>query len=164
MHEHTHTHNATRIIGPISFSEIPPLNSHRCVTRVLTPFLNTYLSTTGPMPFPPTQTVQQLTSQTILCTLYKVFFGDAIISRGLWPPCFQEMNLCYELLLCGTLKNKVYSNNTRTENDQKESILYIVFTFHHQDLNVQWTMCLLDLTCVCELTKTISSTFFKCGE
>jgi hypothetical protein len=96
-------------------------------------------------------------------------FGDGIISMELQRPCFQAMNLCNQLLLCGILffnmpHSKVYRNNTHNENDLKESILNVVFPFHQQDINVQSTMHLLDLTCLCELKKTIFGTFFKYGE
>ncbi|XP_076545898.1 uncharacterized protein LOC143305599 [Osmia lignaria lignaria] len=49
------------------------------------------------------------------------FFGDQIISRGLWPPRSPDLTPP-DFFLWGTLKCQVYANNPRTLEELKENI------------------------------------------
>jgi hypothetical protein len=48
-------------------------------------------------------------------------FGDRIISSDIWPARSPDLNLC-DFFLWGCLKDKVYNNNPRKEEELKESI------------------------------------------
>jgi hypothetical protein len=48
-------------------------------------------------------------------------FGDRIISRDIWPVCSSDLNPC-DFFFWGYFKDKVCSNNPRTEEELKENI------------------------------------------
>jgi hypothetical protein len=47
-------------------------------------------------------------------------FGDRIISNDIWPARSPDLNPC-DFFFWGYLKNKVYSNNPRTEEEPPSS-------------------------------------------
>jgi hypothetical protein len=63
----------------------------------------------------------------------------------------------------GILKDKVYNNNSHTEGNLKESIQDAMSSVSQPHLSHAITCC-LDVTNICKLKESISSTFFKYGE
>jgi hypothetical protein len=62
----------------------------------------------------------------------------------------------------GKLKDKVCSNNPRTDGLKKTIVMYTWFPqFHLRHFDVQRTICLLYVRCVCGPKENISSAFFK---
>jgi hypothetical protein len=97
----------TRFTGPIVFFQ----------DHEFTPFcytfgnhlLNICSIMRKPMLFVST-TVQQLTSQKILCIVLRGLFGDRITNRRLWPPCSRDLSPNH-FYLCSMLKDKVHNND-----------------------------------------------------
>jgi hypothetical protein len=49
------------------------------------------------------------------------FFGDRLISKGLWPPCSPDLSPA-DFFLSGYLKGTVYKNNLHTLDDLRRNI------------------------------------------
>jgi hypothetical protein len=64
-------------------------------------------------------------------------FGDVIISRGLWPPYFPDLNMC-DCYLRVMLKDKVYSNTHCTEDglERKKTFRMPCLQFPQHNLGV----------------------------
>jgi hypothetical protein len=63
----------------------------------------------------------------------------------------------------GKSKDKVCSNNQCTDGlkNNRDVLAHVVPQFQLRHFDVQWTICLLDVRCVCRPKEKISSAFFK---
>ena len=122
--------SATRIIGPIFFSET--LNSHRYVTQILTPFFERLSDYERTYAFFQQDNASSRTANNSVRCLQSVF-GDRIISRGLWPPYSPDLNPC-DFYLWPMLRDKVYGSNPHSEDDLKERIQNVVFSVSTAEL------------------------------
>ena len=104
----------------------------------------------------------------------RLFCGDKIISRGFWPPRSADLNTCEFFFFVGNVEGWSARYNTRDEGILEEGVWEVAFStwpaeprramnkvfgklpfqLDQQNLDVQWTRCLLDVTRVSEKMET----------
>ena len=100
--------NATGIIGPLFLETI---NSSWYVTHILKPLLNTCVVMSKPL--------HQLTPQTFLFIVYRMFLGDRIYRQEFVAFLF-AISAPVWLLVTGNVKGRVSCNNPHIEDDLKK--------------------------------------------
>ncbi|GFW40300.1 uncharacterized protein TNCV_1018581 [Trichonephila clavipes] len=71
------------------------------------------------------KTVQSVTPSRDSKEVLIEFLDDRVISKGLWPPCFQHLSIP-DFFLWGYLKNAPFKNNPPTLDELKSNILHAI--------------------------------------
>lgn len=92
-------------------------------------------------------------------TLFAECFWQQILSMGLWPSGLPDLNPC-DFYLWGKLEEELHSNNQHTDPIHMVGFRMQCLLLHQPNFPVQ-SSCSLDVTCLCKLKASTSSTFLK---